>query len=35
MSTQALNSPAVQTGIKDILPNHAHLWEALRGKAAG
>jgi type I restriction enzyme, R subunit len=30
MSTQALNSPAVQSGIKDILLNHARLWETLR-----
>lgn len=34
MSTQALNSPAVQRGIKDILLNYAHLYEALRGKDA-
>ncbi len=34
MSTQALNSPAVQSGIKDILLNHARLWEALRERAA-
>jgi len=33
MSTQALNSPAVQTGIREVLLNHAGLWEALR--AAG
>ena len=33
MSTQALNSPAVQGGIKDILLNHASLWEALRAQA--
>jgi len=31
MSTQALNSAAVRNGIKQILLNHAHLWEALRG----
>lgn len=30
MSTQALNSTTVQHGIKDILLNHAGLWEALR-----
>ena len=30
MSTQALNSPVVQAGIKDILMNHAGLYEALR-----
>jgi type I restriction enzyme R subunit len=35
MSTQALNSPAVRRGIKDILLNHAGLWETLRAKAAG
>ena len=34
MSTQALNSPAVRRGIKDILLNHSRLWEALRDKAA-
>lgn len=34
MSTQALNSPVIRAGIKDILLNHAHLWEALRSKAA-
>ena len=34
MSTQALNSPAVQRGIKDILLNHARLWETLRGQLA-
>ena len=32
MSTQALNSPAVQRGMKDILLNHARLWETLRGE---
>src|SRR3569623_925722 len=31
MSTQALNSAAVRNGIKQILLNHTHLWEALRG----
>lgn len=35
MSTQALNSPTVQSGMKDILLNHAGLWETLRAKAAG
>jgi type I restriction enzyme R subunit len=35
MSTQALNSPSVQSGMKDILLNHAGLWETLRAKAAG
>ncbi|MEZ4297505.1 MAG: hypothetical protein R3B70_21265 [Polyangiaceae bacterium] len=33
MSTQALNSDDVRQGIKDILLNHARLWEALREKA--
>ncbi len=33
MSTQALNQPAVQSGLKDILLNHAGLWEGLREKA--
>jgi type I restriction enzyme, R subunit len=33
MSTQALNSPLVQSGIKDILLNHAHLYESLRTEA--
>ncbi len=32
MSTQALNSAAVQRGIKDILLNHAGLYEGLRGQ---
>jgi type I restriction enzyme R subunit len=32
MSTQALNSSTVQDGLKDILLNHAHLWETLRDK---
>jgi type I restriction enzyme R subunit len=31
MSTQALNSPAVQSGMKDILLNHVGLYETLRG----
>jgi hypothetical protein len=30
MSTQALNSSTVQDGLKDILLNHARLWETLR-----
>jgi hypothetical protein len=30
MSTQALNSEKVQAGLKDILLNHARLWESLR-----
>ncbi|MFL5355405.1 hypothetical protein [Archangium sp.] len=33
MSKQALDSEAVQSGIKDILLNHARLWEALRSRA--
>jgi type I restriction enzyme R subunit len=32
MSTQALNSPVIQRGLKDILLNHARLWETLRAK---
>jgi len=32
MSTQALNSPTVQNGMKDILLNHAGLYEMLRGE---
>jgi type I restriction enzyme R subunit len=35
MSKQALNSESVRAGIKDILLNNAHLWEALRRKSAG
>ena len=35
MSTQALNSQTVQLGMKDILLNHAGLWEALRTKVTG
>lgn len=34
MSTQALNSELVRAGIKDILLNHAGLWEELRERAA-
>jgi type I restriction enzyme, R subunit len=34
MSTQALNSAAVRDGIKDILLNHAALWETLRDRAS-
>jgi type I restriction enzyme R subunit len=34
MSTKALNSPTVQTGMKDILLNHTDLWETLRARAA-
>ena len=30
MSTQALNSEAVQAGIKDVLLNNAGLYESLR-----
>lgn len=33
MSTKALNSTEVQRGLKDILLNHARLWEALRERA--
>lgn len=33
MSTQALNSEQVRTGIKDILLNYTNLWESLREKA--
>jgi type I restriction enzyme R subunit len=33
MSTQALNSPAIQGGMKDILLNHAGLYEKLRERA--
>jgi type I restriction enzyme R subunit len=34
MSTQALNSATVQSGIKNILLNHALLWESLPGQTA-
>ena len=34
MSTQALNSEVVRGGIKDILLNHARLWEELRSRAS-
>ena len=34
MSTQALNSPTIQGGMKDILLNHAGLYETLRERAA-
>ena len=34
MSTQALNSVPVQNGMKDILLNHAGLWETLRAQSA-
>jgi type I restriction enzyme R subunit len=33
MSTQALNSDALQRGIRDILLDHAQLYEALRARA--
>ena len=35
MSSQMLNSPTGQRGLKDVLLNHAGLWEALRTRAAG
>ena len=35
MSVQALNSAAVQRGLKEILLDHARLWESLRMRAAG
>lgn len=35
MSTQALNSTTVQEGMKDILLNHARLYEMLRERKAG
>lgn len=35
MSTQALNSTTVQNGMKDILLNHAGLYETLRNRASG
>ena len=34
MSTLALNSQTVRQGLKDILLNHAQLWEALKSSAA-
>ena len=34
MSTQALNSPIVQSGMKDILLNHVGLYETLRERQA-
>ncbi len=34
MSTQTLNSKAVQEGMKHILLQHSGLWEALRAAAA-
>jgi type I restriction enzyme R subunit len=33
MSSQALNNPSVQNGLKTILLDHAGLWEALRQRA--
>jgi len=33
MSTQALKSETIRSGIRDILLNHAQLWEALRARA--
>lgn len=33
MSKPALSSPSVQDGMKDILLNHARLWEMLRDRA--
>lgn len=35
MSAKALNSEEVRRGMKDILLNHAKLWEALRERAGG
>lgn len=35
MSTQTLNSPTMQSGMKDIMLNHAGLWEGLRAKTLG
>jgi type I restriction enzyme R subunit len=32
MSTQALNSPHVQRGLKEILLDHSRLWESLRSQ---
>ena len=34
MSTQALNSESVRAGLKDVLLNHAGLYENLRAQAA-
>ena len=34
MSKQALNSPTVREGMKDILLNYTGLWEALRERAS-
>jgi hypothetical protein len=35
MSTQVLNSPAVQSAMIELLLNHLGLWEKLRAKAVG
>jgi type I restriction enzyme R subunit len=35
MSTQALNSETVRSGLKEILLNHSQLWESLREHARG
>ena len=35
LSTQALDSETVRAGIKDVLLNHAGLYESLRGQDAG
>ena len=34
MSTQAVDSESVRIGLKDILLNHAGLWESLRARAS-
>jgi len=34
MSAEALNSEKVQADLKEILLNHAHLWESLRDLAS-
>jgi len=34
MSTQALNTEAIQEGPEEILLNHSRLWETLRAKAS-
>ena len=35
MSTQALNSPAIHAGLKNILLNHTMLWETMRYRPDG
>jgi len=35
MSTKALNSPSIRSGLKDILLNYAGLWESLRAQTSG